>query len=304
MSPLLSTRATSRYVSDTLDWREPARQHGSLCFRWRAHTGKFWRELDLSEPELSRYCLEELHFKYVLLGKFQTDALDDHFGRYRQLAGAQYHISVRQLYECEKKLRLQKLLIFPREEAECGDTNEDLLACNFSVSVTDDDITSGHSDMDAIVYIAGYAAHSVSKKLSCSTCFSTLVFENREIEVKNTAMIANLTRGGLKFPQPWTVHMVLMTKLVAEKLSFGENVNDFLSCSNQRGVVTSQTISLLEEPDVEMCENGHTAQTLMGLVVRVATNNVLNNFCKLRNDIIQDNAQKKAAARKAATPKK
>ncbi|KAH9374432.1 hypothetical protein HPB48_015727 [Haemaphysalis longicornis] len=96
--------------------------------------------------------------------------------------------------------------------------------------------------MDAIVYIAGYAAHSVSKKLSCSTCFSTLVVENREIEAENTAMIANLTRGGLKFPQPWTVPMVLMTKLVAEKLSFGENANDFLSCSKQRGVVNSQTI--------------------------------------------------------------
>lgn len=48
--------------------------------------------------ELSRYCLEELKFKCVLLGKFQTYALEDRFGRYRQLAGAQYHVPVRQIF--------------------------------------------------------------------------------------------------------------------------------------------------------------------------------------------------------------
>ncbi|KAH9378537.1 hypothetical protein HPB48_011589 [Haemaphysalis longicornis] len=101
---------------------------------------------------------------------------------------------MRQLYEREKKLRPQKLLILPREEAECADTIEKRLACNFSVSVTEDDITSGHSEMDAIVYTAGYAAHSATKRLSCSICFRMLVIENHEIEVGNTAMIANLTR--------------------------------------------------------------------------------------------------------------
>ncbi|KAH7933673.1 hypothetical protein HPB49_015558 [Dermacentor silvarum] len=119
----------------------------------------------------------------------------------RQLAGAQYHISVRQLYECEKKLRLQKVLTFPREETEFGDVSENLADFNFSVAVNDDDIAGCQHDMDAIVYIAGYAAHAASKKLSCSACFCTLVMENREIQVENSAMIVNLTRGGLKFPQ-------------------------------------------------------------------------------------------------------
>ncbi|KAK8788149.1 hypothetical protein V5799_022075 [Amblyomma americanum] len=45
--------------------------------------------------------------------------------------------------------------------------------------------------MDAIVYIAGYAAHAALKRLSCSASFSTLVVENREIEAENTATIAN-----------------------------------------------------------------------------------------------------------------
>ncbi|KAH6944232.1 hypothetical protein HPB50_002362 [Hyalomma asiaticum] len=63
--------------------------------------------------EISVYCLEELKFRYVLLGKFQTDILEDRFGKYRQLSGAQYHISIGQIYESENKLRLQKVLDLP-----------------------------------------------------------------------------------------------------------------------------------------------------------------------------------------------
>ncbi|KAG0416107.1 hypothetical protein HPB47_006713, partial [Ixodes persulcatus] len=66
----------------------------------------------LKEFQVSRYCIEELGFKYVL-GKFQSDCLEDRFGRYRQLCGAQYHISIRQIYESEHKLGLQKVLELP-----------------------------------------------------------------------------------------------------------------------------------------------------------------------------------------------
>ena len=52
---------------------------------------------------VSRYCIEELKMDYILPGKFQTDHLESRFGQYRQLAGGNYNISVRQMYECEKK---------------------------------------------------------------------------------------------------------------------------------------------------------------------------------------------------------
>ncbi|XP_075737454.1 uncharacterized protein LOC142777036 [Rhipicephalus microplus] len=63
--------------------------------------------------EVSRYCLEELGFEYVLLAKFQTDSLEERFGRYRRLCGSNYHISVQQIFESEAKLRLQNSLVFP-----------------------------------------------------------------------------------------------------------------------------------------------------------------------------------------------
>ncbi len=50
------------------------------------------------------------NFKYFLTGKVQTDMLEDRFGKFRQLAGGQYNISLRQLYEVEYKMRLQSSL--------------------------------------------------------------------------------------------------------------------------------------------------------------------------------------------------
>ncbi|KAH7977923.1 hypothetical protein HPB49_003950 [Dermacentor silvarum] len=57
--------------------------------------------------------------QYVLLGKFQTDSLEDRFGRYRQLSGANYNVSIRQIDESETKLRLQKVFELPDIDMLC-----------------------------------------------------------------------------------------------------------------------------------------------------------------------------------------
>lgn len=242
--------------------------------------------------ELSRYCLEELKFKYVLLGKFQTDTLEDRFGRYRQLAGAQYHVSVRQ--------RLQKLLMLPQPDIS-SESDTEVSQHNFSVHISNDEISNPKHDMEVVAYIAGYCAHSALKKLSCAFCSSVLVLESRNIDVEGNTMIDNLSRESLKFLQPCTVHMVLMTTLVVEKLTKGENAKAFLASNNQRGIVSSITTSLLGDLELETCENGHTSETIVRHVECVATNVALNNFCRLRNDTIQSTAQKKAADRKIKT---
>ena len=55
---------------------------------------------------LCKYLLTDLQFKYVLTGKFQTDKLEYRFSQYRRLAGTNYHVSVREIMESEKKLKL------------------------------------------------------------------------------------------------------------------------------------------------------------------------------------------------------
>ena len=59
--------------------------------------------------ELINY-LSDLKFSYVLTGKFQTDPLEARFGKHRRLAGTNYHISVREIRESEKKLTIISML--------------------------------------------------------------------------------------------------------------------------------------------------------------------------------------------------
>jgi hypothetical protein len=59
---------------------------------------------------LSRYLLTSKFFHYVLLGFMLSDNLESRFGWYRQLAVANYFISLRQVRESEKKIRIISLL--------------------------------------------------------------------------------------------------------------------------------------------------------------------------------------------------
>lgn len=52
---------------------------------------------------LSEHLLTSYTFKYVLLAKFQTDALEGRFGLYKQMNEANYHVSVTEILQSEKK---------------------------------------------------------------------------------------------------------------------------------------------------------------------------------------------------------
>ena len=60
--------------------------------------------------ELVPYLLNKLGLKFALPGRFQTDDLEGRFGKHRRFAGTNYHISVREIKESEKKLTLISML--------------------------------------------------------------------------------------------------------------------------------------------------------------------------------------------------
>ena len=61
--------------------------------------------------ELIKFLFNEIRVSYVLTGKFQTDCLEFRFSQYRQLSGANYNVSVQELKESEKKLKIVSLLL-------------------------------------------------------------------------------------------------------------------------------------------------------------------------------------------------
>jgi hypothetical protein len=55
---------------------------------------------------LVQYLFESFEIKYVLLGKFQTNKLEGRFGKYRQMSGSHFHVSITQILESEKKINV------------------------------------------------------------------------------------------------------------------------------------------------------------------------------------------------------
>ena len=49
--------------------------------------------------KLCDYLLKHHNFHYGLLGKFQTNKLEDKFGQYRTMIGANYNVAVTQVME-------------------------------------------------------------------------------------------------------------------------------------------------------------------------------------------------------------
>ena len=61
-------------------------------------------------PALADFLLKECDFKYVLLGKLTSDPLEARFGQYRQMAGGNYYIAMRQRAGSERKMQTVELL--------------------------------------------------------------------------------------------------------------------------------------------------------------------------------------------------
>ncbi|KAH7959162.1 hypothetical protein HPB49_009112 [Dermacentor silvarum] len=94
-----------------------------------------------------------------------TDCLEDRFGKYRQLAGAQYHISIRQIYEVENKLRLQSTLptVSPDQHWECVRKQVEALLPSSNVVVASQALTKMQDVVPVLVYVAGYAVYGTLK---------------------------------------------------------------------------------------------------------------------------------------------
>ncbi|XP_077491413.1 uncharacterized protein LOC144102027, partial [Amblyomma americanum] len=257
--------------------------------------------------------LDELKLSYVLLGKIQMDGLEDRFGKYRQLAGAQYYVSIRQVYECENKLRLQNTLpLVATRSRDCTDEDQQwdgLLkenkrsrpSCN--VVVSEQTLTKIKDLIPVLVYVAGYAVYATLKKLKCESCRAALTVDKEltvGVEEKHYQLIREMDRGGLVHPAMFVVNAVAHNYAVVEQLSKN---SDFLSMPCQRKVVTDLTVELLTSEDsqeFDTCDSGHTSELVLKHVLWCSTNILLKNFCCRLNDKIAD-ASTKSKERKLKT---
>jgi hypothetical protein len=70
------------------------------------------RQTCLSLRDCAIHLLTQCGFNYVLLGRLQSDGIESRFGWFRQLSGANYYVSMRQVIESDRKIRALSLTKF------------------------------------------------------------------------------------------------------------------------------------------------------------------------------------------------
>ncbi|XP_071043144.1 uncharacterized protein [Parasteatoda tepidariorum] len=214
------------------------------------------------------------------------------------MAGDQYHISVRQIYETESKLCHELKLASHTK----GDINVDIFHCDetvtddelpmdliFSgVTVEDHDIKAIEDSLPIITYLAGYCSHAASKKTKCAECRQLLIVDKDLVSENYFNLIEEKDRGGLMFPSEVVFNAVIHTYIVVQKLISKKYEETFMKATSQRNVVTNIVEDILVAKDsflcFDTCLKGHDLLPLIKIILKAATNGLLNNYCKVKND--------------------
>ena len=126
--------------------------------------------------DLAVYLLKKHNFNYVLLGKFQSDPLEGRFGIYRQLNGASFFMSVRQVLLAEKKVRVLNLM-----QLQCLKfANENVCIDNSLIETVLEDVNwlstfleipdqcnLNETDSNLVYYVAGFIGRSIGRVKKC-----------------------------------------------------------------------------------------------------------------------------------------
>ena len=258
--------------------------------------------------ELSTYLLTS-SFQYVLLGKFQTDMLEFRFGQYRQMSGANYNVSVAQIIESERKLKLMSIMklvstskyqltvrdfITSCQQATDTESNNDSVSgdCDFllqfnSVMKECDDVIIDDAEMSALVFIAGYVGFKLKAKLSCIDCRINLLSEKTmECEFptdERFEYLSKIDRGGLTWPTDLTVDIVTQTIVVFKCLVSGKHCKDFTAADKQRSILSQIALHRCETVlglSNKCCSCETPDRELARLCIRTVSNVALNNYTK------------------------
>jgi len=162
-------------------WKETSNQNNCLT----AETSGACQQLCEAAVGLARFLLVEKEYRYVLLGQFQSDPLEERFGWYRTLGGSNYFVSVKQVLEAEKSIRVKSLVKFSgmslteiKEIFSSGSCEQQLETINSEadkllnicgskqLNFQCDEVT----DANILYYISGYISHSLRKSASCDSC--------------------------------------------------------------------------------------------------------------------------------------
>ena len=140
-------------------------------------------------------------YKYVLTSRFQTDPLERHFSKYRQMSGGRFLVSLREVQSSEKILCMKSLI---KANINCWTSNlkldtkinkNELLIKleKYSNEIQENELC--HDSYEVAINISGYITKKIGDKYNCSNCLKSLSFNK-----VSTEYLEILSRGGLTKP--------------------------------------------------------------------------------------------------------
>ncbi len=275
--------------------------------------------------DIAKFLLEKKEFNFVMLGRLQSDPIERRFGWYRQLSGGNYFVSIRQILEAEKSIRLKSLVTFSgfsmdslkevfsesarMEEEEVSGLSASLLIIMDKDSISLDD--SDFSSQNILFYIGGYAARGLVKMSKCQSCIRLLrqekevppvQFEEEEnspsFQEMKQAFTRKLDKGGLVFPSEEVYLTCLASWNFYSEITNCPPAKNFLfEHTNARDIFVQSLISLCESLHgllVLSCENGHSFKRPFQEVARKMFNIFTKNYCAEVNSVVHEQKKRKA----------
>lgn len=241
---------------------------------------------------LSKHLFNKCGFKYVLLGKIQSDNIERRFGHIRQLSGANYFISMRQLLESDRKLRTISLLKYSNiSVAEIGDAAKEKFSSSLMQEITTKaeslhaellfNILPTDNDAAIIYYVTGYCCRSLVKSNRCNACKNSTIesvddaiFET-ELDIPGNVhdFFREINRGGLWKPTSELFDVGSLCWRLFAEIAYTDVKKKFLSGCDQREVFKKLVSMAFYEGNVMsprfvpvVCDKGH--DILDGLAMR------------------------------------
>ena len=181
------------YVSRVIDWLEKWKNLPKKTGKLTTQTFTSFRHSCIAITSIINHLIQDCDFTYVLTSFLQNDPLEHHFGLYRMMSGAQYHISYCQILESERRIKLSSILKLFSNQASTEELSISEFIGSFSTSSEHQhfpnldlehfisslqnysDITVTTQTLQALAFIAGYTVHSYFKKSNrCQACLSFL----------------------------------------------------------------------------------------------------------------------------------
>ena len=305
-----------KFLESFYNWLEIWEKMDTMGGKLTRETFKALRHTSHAIIEIVKYCTCELNMKYILTAKFQTDKLESRFGQYRQLAGGNYNISIRQIFECEKKLRIMSVLQrnLPLNDQKVVlksfETNWDGMEkalqsdiLSYNITVSESDIEKCKDVLPVIVYLAGYCCFAIFKKMKCKYCRNLVTCGNDDEEMPDShSYIDAVSRGSLMHPDTATTNIVMYNYIVINRLTKHPH---FLQNANQRNIASHITLNNLADDDAllpfDCCDAHHSSEKIERMIVWASTNTLLNNFCSKENNILAANKANLGKKRKLDT---